>query len=268
MNGRLTMHSPNNPLAEYTDAMLEQNPGADRIESAQHRLMARLEPSGDRRRAFNPGWAWATATALALLLVPVLVWMPGQNGSLAFADIQRYFESFDTLQARMRTTLNGETILEMDVRTDAQNRTRLDAGDSFSYVIDPERAGMLQLFHQSRRAVFVPLDEPAGEADIEPLEWLYQIRDFQGLAESLDETIEIHGQTAHGFRLHTGGFSMTLWAAASGEPMRLEIRPEGDAPAQPETRLDFEFDRPLDESAFSLDPPAGYRLASDSDSAE
>ncbi|MEX2499869.1 MAG: hypothetical protein WD397_13450 [Wenzhouxiangellaceae bacterium] len=260
MNRQTTSQSNPNALEDYIDAVLAQPPGTAQADSAQRKLIARIDAEKTPSRHARAGWGWATA-ALAAVLLPMLMWMPGTNGGLVFADVQRFFTDFETLSARLTTTMREETILEMDIRVDAQDRVRLDAGGGFSYVIDPNRSLMLQLFHDRKQAMLMPLSEPGAVDEAEAIDWLEDIREFQGQAELLDETMVIGGQQAYGFSLAAGGMNMTLWATESGQPLRLQMQPTDlPGPHGIETRMDFEFDRPLDESLFSLTPPESYRL--------
>lgn len=250
----------NDPIHRHVDAVRNQEPEQHEVDRAQRRLVECLESRHPPGRGIARVLGWGMAAA-AVLLVPMLLWMPGTTGGVAFAEVQRYFLGFETMTVRLATTIDGNEVMDMTIRVDDRNRARLDSGDGFSYVIDPQRAQMLLLFHDQQRASFVPLGAGRDAAAEAGLDWLDDIRQFQGEAESLDETIVIRGQEAYGFRLETGGMNMTLWAAESGEPLRLLLRPES-APAKTavETRMDFEFDSALDEALFSLTPPANYVL--------
>lgn len=258
MNTHSINGSNSDPIQKYVDVVLGQRPESSQTESAQRKLLARLDARTSGAKGTNGGWGWATAAA-AVVLLPMLLWMPGPNSALAFSEVQRHFLAFDTLVAQLTTTVGENELVEMTIRVDDRDRTRLDAA-GFTYVIDPARSMMLQLFHDQKRALLVPL---AGADELDNgvgLDWLADIREFQGQAELLDETTVIRGRTAFGFSLDAGGMDMTLWAAESGEPLRLLMAGPGGI----ETRLDFEFDRPLGDALFALTPPADYRLPGES----
>jgi len=259
MNSPTINQSNTDPMQKYVDAVIGQQPESSQSESAQRKLLARLDARTSEAKSMNGGWGWATAAAAAVLL-PMLLWMPGTNSALAFSDVQRHFLAFDTLVAQLTTTVGGNELVETTIRVDDRDRTRLDAGAGFTYVIDPTRSMMLQLFHDQKRALLMPLAGPAELDDGVGLDWLADIREFQGQAELLDETMVIRGRQAYGFSLDAGGMDMTLWAAESGEPLSLLMAGPGGL----ETRLDFEFDRPLDDALFALTPPADYRLLGES----
>ncbi len=230
--------------------------------AAQRRLMDTITA---RRRASQPPAStgprrWAAAAAvLGLLALSVVPFLPGGHGGVAFADVQRYFERFDTMQATMTVEAGGLEAMSMNILADGQGRTRLDAGELFTYVIDPVEGAMLQLLHGPRMAVRVSLDHGVPVPDGARLDWLDEIRAFQGEARRLENPRRIDGREVRGFELQTGGQVMVLWATGDGEPVRLTIRQGGGDDPMAITRLDFRFDEPIATSAFSLDPPAGYR---------
>jgi len=265
----MNIHStePNEFLQPYVDAVRDQLPDEDRRARAQRKLMTRLADGKPSRSAIGlRTLRWAPAAA-ALLIVPMLlVWLPGPMGSVAFADVQRYFNQFESMIVRITTTMAGEPVNEVTVQMDAENRTRLDSGDAFTFIIDPDRRQMLQLFHGPGIATRVPLDSDQTGPEAARLEWLDELRAYQGQAQRLDATRTIAGREATGFALQSGGLDMVLWAADDGEPLRLEMQPEAyTGPEGIEIGVDFSFDRPLDPGAFSLKAPAGYQIRTDAD---
>lgn len=265
MNNPTIEQTPNEELQKYVDAVIDQKPEAAQPEGAQRRLNARLdqERSAMAGGISGPRWGWA-ATAAAAVVVPMMLFMPGTGGGLAFADVQRHFTGFQTMVAQLTTRVGGTALVEMTIHVDDQDRARLDAGSGFTYVIDPNRSMMLQLFHDQSRAMRVPLDGPATYDEADGLDWLSDIREFQGEAELLDETAVIRGREAYGFNLRLDGMDTTLWAVESGEPLRMKMV----APGGVETQIDFAFDQPLDEAMFSLAIPAGYKMLGGTRSAD
>lgn len=249
-------------IADYVDALMDR-PAADTdAAAAQRRLLAAIE---DRRRKRAPSVAtgprrWAAAAAvLGVLALSAVPFLPGGGGGVAFADVQRYFEQFETMQATMTVEAAGREVMTMNILADGQGRTRLDAGELFTFVIDPVEGRMLQLLHDPRTALQVPLGPGSEVPDGARLEWLEDIRAFQGEARRLETVRRIDGREVRGFELRTGGQAMVLWATRDGEPVRLTIRQGDREEPMGVTRLNFRFDEPLASNAFSLDPPPGYQ---------
>lgn len=296
MNTKPTLSMNEHPLKPYIDAVRDDAPGSAAADAAQRRLMNRLNESArkepampadwenhpdnrrdnrsdnnrDKKRDSNRGnaWGWglrATAAAvLAVLVLPLLIIVPGSNGHLAFADVQSFFSDFRTMHARMTTSMNGNEIMAMDVVVDDQDRARIDTGTAFSIIVDPNRQEMLQLFHDARMAARVPLTGDGAQDQDTGMDWLAEIREYQGRARLIDETRVIDGAEVFGFRMTEHAIDMTLWATESGQPVLLEMQ-TGHEAAPTTTRIRFEFDRPVDPERFSLDVPAGYSSQTRSD---
>jgi outer membrane lipoprotein-sorting protein len=265
MNTKSTLTMNEHPLKPYIDAVRDDAPESSAIDAAQRRLMQRLDGSAQKKSATPSRWGWAVpaaaAAVLAVLVAPLLLTVPGSNGSLAFADVQSFFTTFRTMHARMTTTMNGNEILSMNIVVDDQDRARIDSGEAFTFIVDPNRKEMLQLFHDARRAALVPLTRDRGHAQNSGLDWLAEIREYQGQARRIEETRLIDGDEVFGFRLTQRAIDMTLWATESGQPVLLEME-TGHEVAPTITKIRFDFDRPVDSEQFSLDVPTGYTIES------
>ncbi len=84
---------------------------------------------------------------------------------------------------------------------------------------------------------------------------------LRALPNQADEALgprSIDGRTLEGYRVHETDTALTVWVdPKTGEPVRVEM----EFPAAPGMNMilsDFQFDVPLDDSLFSLEPPAGY----------
>jgi hypothetical protein len=264
MNSHPTLNMLNHPLDRYTEAVRGDRPEAVQADGAQRRLMARIGEAREAGQSPNRGWRWAAAAALAILMVPVLVMMPGSNDGLAFAQVQSYFTGFETMSARMTTRMNGGTVVAMDIAVDERNRTRLDSGEAFSFIIDPHENAMMQLFHQQQLAVRVPIEGAHSHGPAEAMGWLEEIREYQGQARLIDQERTIDGDEVFGFRLTGHAVDMTLWATGSGRPVLLEMQ-TGPESASAATTIEFSFDQPMDPERFSLTAPAGYSVTNNVD---
>ncbi len=84
---------------------------------------------------------------------------------------------------------------------------------------------------------------------------------LRALPNQADEALgrkPIDGRTLEGYRVHETDTTTTVWVdPKTGEPARVEM----EFPAAPGMNMilsDFRFDVPLDDSLFSLEPPAEY----------
>ncbi len=84
---------------------------------------------------------------------------------------------------------------------------------------------------------------------------------LRALPNQADEALgpkRIDGRTLEGYRVHETDTTTTVWVdPKTGEPARVEME-FAAAPGMNVILSDFQVDVPLDDSLFSLDPPAGY----------
>jgi len=84
---------------------------------------------------------------------------------------------------------------------------------------------------------------------------------LRALPNQADEALgpkRIDGRTLEGYRVHETDTTTTVWVdPKTGEPARVEME-FAAAPGMNMILSDFQVDVPLDDSLFSLDPPAGY----------
>jgi hypothetical protein len=103
------------------------------------------------------------------------------------------------------------------------------------------------------------MESPIGGTvgDDDSLDWLEDIRQFQGAATRLPEPRTIDGRRAYGWQLRIQNLDIVLWATEGGLPLEMNMTGAG------KMRFDFhfEFDVPLPESMFSTAIPAGYSRA-------
>ncbi|RFF26561.1 hypothetical protein DZK25_12390 [Wenzhouxiangella sp. 15181] len=106
------------------------------------------------------------------------------------------------------------------------------------------------------------VDDSAASAPA--LDWLAEIREYQGQSRLIEEVRMIDGDEVFGFRLTDRAIDMTLWATEQGRPVLLEMEtgPEGAAAT---TEIRFDFDQPVDPDRISLAVPEGYSLGTEVD---
>lgn len=224
-------------------------------EAAQARLLARLAAHSPRRAARAPRWlglaAAAALAAVALFALPLL-----RDGGQAFAAVRAHFSAFRSLSMSTEQRLRGALLQRSQVQVDAVGRVRTDVGDQLSVIVDPVAGHVLTLLHGPRAATRVPLTvSPAAPA--EGLEWLDELRRFQGEAHRLPGTKRLDGREVHGWELELGGVATVLWAAPDGLPVAMEQR----LPGGMELQHRFRFDEPLLADGVDSRVPLGYREA-------
>ncbi len=239
-------------LAEHVQATAAVPETA--VNAAQRKLAARLQQAGETKPTFGSrrlAFAAVMAlTACALIILPLL-----PDSGRAFAAVRAHFLDFNTLAMQVEQRFNGETVQTSRMLVGADGSVRTDVGDQLSIIVDNTRRQLLTLLHDSREASLMPLPALPTTPDAS-LDWLEEIRQFQGKAVRLKNTRRIDGRQAQGWALDLGATQMVLWVDAEGLPIAMEQ----DASASLEIRYRFQFNVPVSPGQLSSVVPAGYAL--------
>jgi outer membrane lipoprotein-sorting protein len=94
------------------------------------------------------------------------------------------------------------------------------------------------------------------------LSWLQALKKLGDKPEKQLGQKELEGRRVTGFVATQGTFTFTMWVDnATGQPVRIEYTaPIKGAGYDDVAMTDFRFDQKLDESLFSFDVPAGYKV--------
>ncbi len=223
------------------------------LASARERFRATL-PAPRVARSRPVTWVrWAGATAVLALVVSITpLLLPERLAGNSLALAQQWFERYTTLQLEMVTRQEGRALSRLAVWTDHTGATRVDV-PPVSHVIDPANNEMRTVLpggEVMRQPIAVDSDAFAlGDH----LEWLDELRDFQGLAEVVGQPRSLNGVHALGWSLELAGGHYVLWVdPADNRPLLLEATLPGGLSM--ETR--FTFDEALPEDIFQPGPAA------------
>ena len=236
------------PLEDYVSAIRDQI-DATEISAAAKQLRERWPTmAADRERTF-PRLAWVAGLVAAVAVVILPMFSP-VGGGVAFAQVQRWFEDYESLRLTMTTEQGGATVSRMEVLSSASGKTRVETQGA-TLIIDAVNGEIITLLSGSRY-VTQPIETMrAGSA--KSFEWLQDIRRFEGVAEPLADSRVIGHELATGFHLSVSGVDTTLWVnATDGRPIELELDLEGDVRMLGR----FEFDAALPDDAFAV--PSDY----------
>jgi hypothetical protein len=170
----------------------------------------------------------------------------------AFSQVQAHFRDFRTLRFDMTQSMPGHGEgFATRVSMTRDGKVRTDIGKDLSVVVNPVERRVLMLSHRERIATEAPF---VGTPKEDGLEWLREVRDFQGIATPLPQSRVIDGRQVHGWRLPVGTIELELWATDEGLPLEMTMKGAG------EMRFDFrfEFDVAFAPEIFSTAIPAGY----------
>ncbi len=243
-----------NSLDRTLDSFVSSEPDASAIAAAQGRLEAAVAARAATRPVRSStrrvgGWLAVASSAAAVAFA--ILWLP-LTSTPAFAQVQEHFRDFRTLRFDMRQLVAGREVLAIRVSMTRDGDVRTDIGKDMSVIVNSGDGRVLTLAHGVRRAMEQPLGRGAG--DVDALDWLEDVRDFQGAATRLPQTRVIDGRKAYGWRLKDDDMDLELWATADGLPLEMQMSGVG----QMRFDFDFEFDIVLPAETFSTAIPAGY----------
>ncbi len=243
---------PDRPLETTSQQIAQQTLSSAFVETAQQRLLDELNEQA--QHSARPYWrGWPTWLAAAAVLVLALFVPFGAKDGAAFARVQAFFDQFETLRAQIDTYAAGQLMWSAKVAVDGSGRSRFDMEQDMSIVVDPVEGMMLQLFHAKQQAAVTRLPI-RGFGSTKQLDWLDQIRQYQGEAVAADELEQIDGEWVRAYRLNSEDIKATIWATEANRPVRMRLEHSGLL----EMDFRFEFDQSIAEETFSLAVPSGY----------
>jgi hypothetical protein len=243
-----------NTLDTLLQTLSRAEPPVAHVQAAQQELEAVIARAASRRSPRRVG-GWFAAAASAAAAIAALVWLPlTSTAALAFSDVQKHFREFDTLRFEFEQHMQGNLLVKARVSMRADGSVRTEVGDDVVVIVNMPEQQVLTLIEAGHIAMLTPLDgKPTGE---DPMEWMHEVRDFQGAAVALPEVRTIRGQPARGWRLPLERGEVVLWANEAGLPLEMQI----DQGVQIDMRFRFDFDVALPAELFSTQVPAGYTL--------
>lgn len=229
-------------------------------------------------------------TAAAVIIIAVLIGINQFSGSIGgssvvFGEVLEYIQTFSytfDLSVEIATVNQDPAAFTMKAMVLEFGRLRIDCSTGkvgkISSITDFNAGKTMLLFHQNKAAVIREepvLNKYTGAGGIvtfctKSIENLWSLRD--GTEEQLGEK-QVNGQTVTGFKVFQEDqyfqYDITIWAnSENGVPSIVEAiaKPLDESyPSIKWTMENFDIDVELDEELFSLELPAGYTLAYQSD---
>ncbi len=214
--------------------------------AAAERVRERLpEVSEPRARRWVPQFA-----TLALMITGLTVMLPlflDGGGGTAFAQVQQWFSSYQTIDVHTRILQDDAVLVDVRAQATATGDVRVEQPGATHIIRGSEGTFTTLLPGQSFMRVPIDGTEQTGES----LAWLDRLAAFRGEAVVLDEMRIVSGRQAIGHRLVIDGTDLTLWSAAlDNQPLLLE----GELPGGLQLRTTFEFNVDLPQWIFEVPP--------------
>jgi outer membrane lipoprotein-sorting protein len=223
-------------------------------------------------RSLDP-WRWivrspvsriSAVAVLALALGGIAVWFYGGGTTPAFADFIEPILGAKTVTFKTTSEVEGQKITGKVMATASPQRVRLEHD---KVVIISDDAGNTLTLRPAEKVATVtaltnvPKDKRPKAIFFELRSQLADARDQPGwIRKPLGEKV-IDGRRLVGFRLTGHGMICELWGdPKTGLPVRIERSVPSHPNVKPTICSDFVFDANLEESLFSLEPPAGYKV--------
>ena len=211
----------------------------------------------------------SAAAIVALAIGGIAVWFHEGGTTPAFADFIEPILSAKTVTFKTTIEAEGQKITSKVMGMASPQRMRLEQdmpGQQKIVTVFDDTGNNLVLRPAEKVAIVITLTNVPKEKRPKAIffELRSQLADARDrpdwIREPLGEKV-IDGRRLVGFRLTGHGMICELWGdPKTGMPVRIENSAPSNPNLKPMICSDFVFDANLDESLFSLEPPAGYKV--------
>jgi outer membrane lipoprotein-sorting protein len=234
---------------------------ADTLAALDKAAGDRLHINNQRKRNMRIITRLAASLLLALG-VAAMLFFSSRTSSVALADVIDKVRGAKTLSFNATADLPAavaQAPRHFKFMMKSSGQTRIEMGDGMVSIMDMAAGRTLNLQPASKLATIVELGKlPQGRS---PTDFLEEFKKLDvKKAKDLGEK-EIDGRRVKGFVSSEQGPPTTVWAdVKTGDPVRVEIEVPMMGKTSTMVLSDFVFNAPMDDSLFSLEPPAGYRV--------
>jgi len=188
----------------------------------------------------------------------------GGGAGAAFAQVVEQLHNAETLLYSL-ITITGQDEMPT-VRTDLAfkepGHLRTSTADGYVTIVEATDAGVkgISIVPPMKKYVVFEFSfaETPADSDSGPYVSVENLRTLPAQADEALGRKEIDGRMLEGFRVTEDDTTTTVWLdAKTGELARAEMT-FASAPGMNMIMTDFQFDVPLDDSLFTLEPPEGF----------
>ncbi len=210
----------------------------------------------------------SAAGILILAIGGIAAWFHAGGATPAYAGFIETILNAKTVTFRTTAEVEGQKVTGKVMVIASRQRVRLeqDLPNEQKVVTISDENGSLVLRPAEKLALVTTVANVPREKRPQALFFALQSRLAEArdqpdwIRESLGEKV-VDGRRLAGYRLAGRGMICDLWGdPKTGSPVRIESSSPGNPNAKPSIWSDLVFDVELDESLFSLEPPAGYQV--------
>jgi hypothetical protein len=204
----------------------------------------------------------AVAAVVALAVILGLSLFTGDGAGKTYAKVVDQLHKAHTLTYSLVTKTGVESM--PTVRTDFAYRDtghlRTTTADGYVTIVETTETGAkgISLVPPTKSYVVFEMTNVPDDPAKDPWATVERLRALPAQANQTLGRREMDGRTLDGFVVHEDDVTATVWIdPKTGQLVRAELE-FPSAPGMSMILSDFQLDVPLDDSFFSLQPPAGY----------
>lgn len=202
----------------------------------------------------NPITKLAAAAVIIIAAIVVINQLGIPVESSAFAQVADKLRMARTMTYKVTTNYNIE--MEMAFKEPGYMRTTMPGG--YVTVADWTQGKALSIIPPRQQFYEMELESLVDDPARQLFDSIEKLRTLPDRADEILGAIEEDGRELLGFRVTQNGTINTVWIDSETQEL---IRVEAEfvnAPGMSTVMTDYKFDVDLDDSLFSLTPPAGY----------
>ncbi len=204
----------------------------------------------------------AVAAVIALAVIAGLSLFTGDGAGKAYARAVSQLHSAQTLTYSVVTKTGVDSIptVRMDVAFKDTGFVRTATADGYITVAQSigNKVKGIGIVPVAKNYVTFEVENMPDDPAKDPWAMIEMLRALPARADRVLGHREVDGRMLDGFRVHEDDTITTVWIdPASGQLSRVELE-FPSAPGMNVIMSDFQFDVPLEDAFFSLEPPEGY----------
>ena len=204
----------------------------------------------------------AVAAVVALAVILGLSLFTGDGAGKTYAKVVDQLHKAHTLTYSLVTKTGVESMptVRMDFAYRDTGHLRTTTADGYVTIVETTETGAkgISLVPPTKSYVVFEMTNVPDDPAKDPWATVERLRALPAQASQALGRREMDGRTLDGFVVHEDDVIATVWIdPKTGQLVRAELE-FPSAPGMSMILSDFQLDVPLDDSFFSLQPPAGY----------